>query len=76
MTTHIDVHEYLATKKQIAIIWDTSDVQAIRPDLGSDQAWQVLSEARRLHSAENGITWLTLDYYAEELFGPRPHSYG
>ncbi len=75
MSNHIDVHEYLATKRQIAIIWAAQDVQAIRPDLNPDQAWKVLEEARRLHSAECGITWLTLEFFAEDLYGPRPHSY-
>lgn len=55
---------------QIAIIWRVADVLEIRPDLTFAQAWQVLQEIKRDHESGIGINWSTLDYVAEELFGP------
>ena len=38
----IDVHAFLAERRQIALIWSIEDVQGIRPDLGDEQGWEVL----------------------------------
>jgi len=65
----IDIHELLAERKQIALIWSVEDVQAVRPDLTDDQAWQVLQDVERGHDANLGVCWLTLEYVAEDLFG-------
>lgn len=70
----IDIHELLAKRKQIAVIWSIEDVQQVRPDLTGDQAWQVLEEVDRRHDAELGINWQTLEYVAELLFGDAPES--
>jgi hypothetical protein len=71
-TQHIDIDELLAGRKQIAVIWCIEDVQAVRPDLTDDQAWEVLQDVGRHHHAELGIHWLTLETTAEMLFGPTP----
>jgi len=70
----IDIHELLAKRKQIAIIWSIEDVQQVRSDLSDGQAWQVLLEVDRRNDAEVGINWQTLEYVAEELFGDAPQS--
>jgi hypothetical protein len=72
MTKQIDIHSYLASRKQIAAIWCTEDVQAVRPDLNKDQAWAVLQEVDRRCSAEYGITWDKLGDTAQELYGSPP----
>ena len=71
---NLDVHEILAGRKQIAVIWCIEDVQAVRPDLDEEQAFAVLQEARRRHDATQGIHWETLEYSAEELFGDAPET--
>lgn len=70
----IDVHALLARRKQIAAIWSVEDVQQVRPDLTAEQAWEVLREVGRRHDAELGITWLTLECFAEDRFGRAPET--
>lgn len=62
------VHRLLARRQRIAVIWQTDDVLEIRPDLTSDQAWQVLQHVRDAHDANDGICWFTLDAAAAWLF--------
>jgi hypothetical protein len=62
-------HQLLAERQQIAAIWCIEDVQGIRPDLTDDQAWEVLEEVGRKHDAELGISWTTLEIFADDLFG-------
>jgi hypothetical protein len=68
--TELDLHELLAGRRKIAAIWCIEDVQAVRPDLTDDQAWEVLQDAQRKHDAMMGISWDTLEILADELFGP------
>lgn len=70
----INVHDLLARRKQVAVIWDVEDVQAVRPDLTDEQAWQVLQQTERQHDATLGVTWDTLETTAEMLFGDAPES--
>ncbi|HEX3146676.1 MAG TPA: hypothetical protein VHR66_01155 [Gemmataceae bacterium] len=72
MTGSFDINQYLADTKRIAVIWGIEDVQAVRPDLNADQAWEVLQEVSHRASAERGITWDTLLDVAAELCGPVP----
>jgi hypothetical protein len=69
-----DIHELLAKHRQIAAIWSIEDVQSIRPDLSEEQAWEVLQQVDRRKDAELGITWLTLEMTAEDLFGDAPYA--
>lgn len=64
----INVHEVLANRQQIAVIWSVSDVQEVRPDLNEDQCWEVLQAAKHYHDANHGITWETLRWQAAFLF--------
>jgi hypothetical protein len=73
-TDAIDIQALLAERKQIAAIWSIEDVQDVRPDLSEEQAWEVLQEADHRHDAELGITWLTLECIAEDLFGSEPET--
>jgi hypothetical protein len=67
-----DIHELLANHRQIAAIWGIEDVQSIRPDLSEEQAWEVLQQVDRHKDTELGVTWLTLEMAAEDLFGDAP----
>ncbi|MBS0263108.1 MAG: hypothetical protein JSS02_14285 [Planctomycetes bacterium] len=67
----IDVHELLAKRRQVAVIWSVEDVQSVRPDLTDDQSWAVLKECERRHDASWGITWISIEIIAGELF-PEP----
>lgn len=66
-----ELHKLLAERNQIAIIWDIEDVQTLRPDLGDEQAWQVLEQVERHHDAGIGIHWEVLEIHAQVLF-PEP----
>lgn len=69
----IDVHELLASRKQVAVIWSVEDVQSVRPDLTDEQSWEVLKECNSRHDCEIGMNWMSIDYMADELF-PDPSS--
>jgi hypothetical protein len=73
-TNDIDIHALAAERKQIALLWGIEDVQAVSPDLSDDQAWDVLREVDRKHDAELGVNWLTLECFAESLFGDTPET--
>jgi hypothetical protein len=64
----IDIHAVLAERKQIAVVWDMVDVQTVRPHLTDDQAWEVLQQVGNIHDAESGISWVTLETVADDLF--------
>ncbi len=66
----LSLHELMAMRRQIALIWTVEDVQQVRPDLTDEQAWEVLQKVDRRHDAELGVNWLTLEITAEGLFGP------
>jgi hypothetical protein len=70
----VDIHGLLAERRQIAHIWDIEDVQEVRPDLSADQCWQVLQQVDDQKDAGLGITWLTLEMAAEDLFGDAPEN--
>ncbi len=70
----VDIHELLAKHRHIAAIWGIEDVQSIRPDLSEEQAWEVLQQVDRHKDAELGITWLTLELAADDLFGDAPET--
>ncbi len=64
-----DIHELLAQLDRIAIVWCVEDVIAVRPHLTTSQAMQVLEHAKRNHDAGEGMSWGTLQYVADILFG-------
>jgi hypothetical protein len=70
----IDIHAYLAERREIASIWHIEDVQSVRPDLNDDQAWEVLQQVEDIHDAEWGISWTTLETVASDLFGNAPET--
>jgi len=65
----LTIHEFLACRREIALIWSVEDVQQERPDLTAGQAWKVLQEAERHHDATLGVSWDTLTSIADDLFG-------
>jgi hypothetical protein len=64
----IDVDKLLAQRRQVAVIWGTEDIQNVRPDLTSDQAWQVLQECQTRHDCNDGFTWDFIEIVADRLF--------
>lgn len=70
----IDIHELLARRRQIAVVWSIEDVQQVRPDLSDEQSWQVLQRANSRLDAGMGITWHILEYHADHLFGAAPET--
>ncbi len=65
----VDVHAQLKRSRQIAIIWSTDDVLAVRPDLTPDQAWEILQASQHNHDANFGVTWQSLEATADALYG-------
>lgn len=43
--------------REIAIIWNISDVLTVRPDLTDDHCLEVLHKVKRNHDCERGINW-------------------
>ncbi len=75
MTTEtIDIHPYLAERREIAMVWTIEDIGEVRPDLSEEQAWETLQAARDNHDAGIGINWSVLECHAEMLFGDAPES--
>jgi hypothetical protein len=68
------IHEFLAGRREIALIWSVEDVQQVRPDLTAEQAWEVLQEVDRQHDATLGVNWDALTCIADDLFGPAPET--
>jgi hypothetical protein len=58
----------------IAIMWSIQDVKTMRPDLTDSECMEVLETVEQRHDASLGITWDTLDLWAEELFPPTPET--
>jgi hypothetical protein len=70
----IDIHEILAERRLIGLLWGIDDVQEVRPDLTEDQCWEVLQQVERREDATIGVTWDTLECIAHELFGDAPET--
>jgi|ThiBiot_300_plan_2_1041538.scaffolds.fasta_scaffold17784_1 hypothetical protein len=68
----VDIPELLAKSRSVALIWTVEDVLAQRPDLGDDQAWQVLRHAAEHIERDMGLKARYLKEYALQLFGPLP----
>lgn len=77
-TTHfegwevVEYHPRYNPSSQVAIVWGTDDVKAVRQDLTEDQAMQVLVAVKYSHDATLGVTWDTLECQAQRLFGNPP----
>jgi hypothetical protein len=67
----LDNYELIDKRDSIAIVWMTDDVLSIRPDLTEDQAMEVLVRVDRKHDASIGVSWETLEIYADDMF-PAP----
>jgi len=67
-----DLHDHLATRQEVAVVWAVEDVRTVRPDLNDDQAWQVLQECRRVHDCNDGFNWLFIETVAENLYPETP----
>jgi hypothetical protein len=58
-------------KRQVMFIWDIDDVKEVRPDLTPEQAMDVLTQCKRNHDAEVGMSWDTIRINADDMY-PKP----
>ncbi len=65
-----DIHEQLAERHAIGLIWNADDVLSIRPDLTHEQAWEVLQRCEHKYDPD-GSFWITIEYAAGEMY-PEP----
>lgn len=65
------IHELLAQRREVAVIWEIADVQSVREDLNEEQAWQVLLQCKRAHDCNHGFTWELIEVVADSMF-PTP----
>ncbi len=73
-THEIDLHEHLARRHAIALVWDADMLVARHPRLTEGQAWEALRECRRLHAAEEGLCWGKVDAAVGGLFPEAPEA--
>jgi hypothetical protein len=66
----LDIHEKLAERRQVALVWSVEDVRAVRPALDDDQAWEVLQHCRRVHDCDVGFNWLLIETVADDHYPP------
>jgi len=64
----INIRSALTSRREVALIWRTYQVQFIRPDLDEDQAWQVLQSINDDFTIESKCEFV-LRQHAEKLFG-------
>lgn len=55
-------------KFYLADDWHIEDVQSVRPDLNEAQAADVLEAVADNFDASLGISWFTIEFWADELF--------
>jgi hypothetical protein len=65
---------HLPGRRKIALGWSIADVKQVRPDLTEAQACEVLAQVERKHDASLGVTWDTLEWIADSIFGPAPET--
>ena len=63
-----DLDDLLANQRAIAIVWDIRHVKDQRPDLGDEQAWEVLQECRRCHDRLSDPMLETIRQAADNLY--------
>ena len=68
------INALLEYRRRVAILWSIEDVQAIRPGLDDERAWEVLQSVRQYHDASIGINWEVLACHADMLFGHAPET--
>ena len=69
----IDIHDLLAKRRQVAVIWSIEDVQEVRPDIDDDQAWEVLQRCYHRHDCEIGFNWMLIEFIADDLYPSEAH---
>ena len=63
-----DLDDLLANQRAIAIVWDIQHVKDQRPDLGDEQAWEVLQECQQCHERLNDPMLETIRQVADNLY--------
>ena len=75
-TGHTEIHaqgdnrilDHFDKTREVAIVWCIDDVKEQRPHLTDEQAMEVLKKVVDNHDAELGVSWQTLEIYADEMF--------
>ena len=65
----------MSKNREIHITWSIKDVFEIRPDLSEEQAIEVLENIFKNHEADIGVSWDTLEFWANTMF-PRKSPIG
>lgn len=52
----------------ISLVWHVLDVREIRPDLTDEECMHVLEMVKGKHDCSVGVSWQTLEIWAEELY--------
>lgn len=56
-------------ENEICIKWHILDVKNVRPDLTDEECREVLKNVLKYHDADVGVSWYTLEHWADELYG-------
>ena len=70
-----DLDDVLRQNRIIAHIWCPEDVRSLRPDLGEDEAYHVLTVADSRLDSGHGLDWDLIEGIADELY-PEPQGKG
>lgn len=57
------------SRGEVPFIWSIHDVRRVRPDLSDNEAFTVLEALQLGHDSNYGVTWDTISYAADTLFG-------
>jgi len=57
--------------RQIAIVWDITDVMEVRGDLTANQCLDVLKTVLENHNADIGVCWDTIKETADSIYPRR-----
>src|SRR5437588_12359714 len=68
----LDVHDLLAGRHAIALIWEADVLLSHYPHLTKDQAWEVLQECERNYKDEEGLTWDDIAAVVNDRFPDPP----
>ena len=63
-----DHYEMTDKRYAMAIVWQIDDVLSVRPDLTEEQAAEVLGAVEAGHDATIGVSWDTLEIYADQMY--------
>jgi hypothetical protein len=64
----LDVHDLLAERHAIGLIWEADQLLSHYPHLTKSEAWEVLQECERNYKGEEGLCWDDIAEAVTEMF--------